>query len=485
MVKQAKMAGRADGTATEYSRSFVARVRRTIMDGRMLREGDRVLVAVSGGADSVALWCALVLLAEEMSLSLAIVHINYHLRGSASDADEQFCRELAVNSSARIYVRSRSKPKQCGKSFNLQHWARQERYNVFEDLADRHGFTRIAVGHQYDDQVETVAAGFFGGRDSFALAGFPRVRGRVIRPLYDCRRSEILGFLRAIRQPHREDASNRDPGYLRNRVRHKILPELRRKYNSSVDDTLFRWAALAAEQRAFFEQEATKQVRRLRCFRGHGWLGLDLRRLRRCCPPLDYYILLESARRLGIDNAVLSGATLGRFRQLLRAGRAGQHISWGAVTMELSQTAIMLYLRRPKAPRPAQIDLAQTALIRSWGMEVACRVETRKNNPDICLPRGAWRFLGDAARIVPPVVLRGPDVGEKITPMGMSGHKKIYDLLSEAGVPSILRARTPVLADRKGVFWVVGHRQDERVRVTSRTRRIISISLEDRSKAHE
>ncbi len=447
----------------------------------MLSTGDRVLVGISGGPDSVALLRVLQLLAGELSLSLALAHVNYHLRGRASAGDERFCRELAAQAGVPVYVRSRHKPRRAGKSPNTQDWARRERYAVYNSLADRHGFTRIAVGHTFDDQVETVAGGLFGGRDSFALTGIPRVRGRIVRPLFDCRRPEILAFLGQLGQPYREDTSNRDPGYLRNWVRHHILPQLRRDYHPRLDDVLFRWSGLMAQQRMFFEKEAARRLARLLICRGNGWLSLDLSRLRRAGTPLDYYLLLECARLLGIDNLALSAAMLNRFRQLAASGLSGRRLVWGKLTLEVSRTALSVYLHRPTAARQVEINLAGSTPAAPWGLQVTCRLRQRKTGAVPRLPRGALRFNGDAAQIRPPVVLREPRPGEKIKPMGMAGRKKIYDILSEAGVPGIVRERTPVFADRKGVFWVVGYRQEERVRVRDHTREILNITLADRS----
>jgi tRNA(Ile)-lysidine synthase len=420
-----------------------------------------------------------------MSLTLAMVHINYHLRGRASDADEQFCRELAAKSGARIYVRTRRRPPRRAKSFNLQDWARRVRYELFASLADKECFDRIAVGHHFDDQVETIAAGLFGGRDSFALTGIPRVRGRVMRPLFDCRRVEILDFLQRIGQPHREDASNRDTRYLRNLVRQKILPELRQEYNPHIDQTLFRWAGLVAEQSAFLAETAGRWVDRSIIGRGNQWLGLGLKRLRRCDFRLDYHILLEITRRLEIDKPVLGAATVRRFRHLVSSGQPGQRLSWGTGTIELSRTAVMFYLRDPGSPAPVEIDLDGATTADRWGMRIVCRLRARKANSAIRLPRGVWRFYGDAASISPPVVLRRPKTGEKIRPLGMAGRRKISDILSEAGIPRILRLRAPVFADRRGIFWVVGRRQDDRVKIHDGTREILKIEIEDTRRADE
>ena len=453
------------------------RVAETIERYQMLSGGERVLVAVSGGPDSVALWRALLFLTEQMSLTLAMVHVNYHLRGRESDADERFCRKLARDAGVQIYVRSRRRPCRAGKSFNLQDWARRVRYGIFESIARKENFDRIAVGHQYDDQVETIAAGLLGGRDSFAMAGIPRMRGRVMRPLFDCRRTEIQDFLERISQPCREDKSNRDLSYLRNRVRHEILPALRERYNPHIDAVLFRWAELVAEQTSFLQQTAVRWLKRSIVGWGSGWLSLDLKRLRRCDRRLDFYILHQTAVRLGLSKPVLGEKTVRRFGQLVKVGRAGQKLAWGKAIIEVSRAAMTFHAAKPVCPPPVEIKKKGTTRADGWDMRIICRRKARQKNADIRLPRGAWRLCSDAASIFPPLILRGPRPGERIRPLGMTGRRKVFDILSEAAVPSLLRPRTPVLEDRRGIFWVIGHHQDDRVKVTERTRELLLIEI--------
>ncbi len=372
---------------------FLTRVRETIKAAGMIAPGDRVLVAVSGGPDSVALWRVLEILGAELSCSLAMVHLNYHLRGAESDVDEQFCRELAAGSDTRVFVRSRRRPKSVG---NLQNWARRVRYEVFTDLAARYNFNRIALGHQYDDQVETIVAGFSGGRDSFLFGGIPRTRGNIVRPLFDCRRDEILSFLKVIGQPYRKDTSNRDKQYLRNRVRHDVLPHWRKLFGLTIDERLFRLGVQLARQTSYLDDQAESFIARSTAGWGRGWLLLDTRRLRHCDRRLDYYILRRVAFGLSADRAAPGAEIVDRFGELVHSGETGRKLTWGRMLIENSRAAVVFILRDIKPASPVEIGLTGTTGLPDWQILVQSSQKQRTGRERISLPWGAWRMVADA-----------------------------------------------------------------------------------------
>ena len=457
---------------------FLDRVAQTIAANHLLANGDRVLVAVSGGPDSVALWRVLGSLAECLRLTLGMVHVNYHLRGEESDEDERFCRQLAHASGAAISVRSCRPPQAEGRAYNLQAWARRARYEVFNMIAEAEDYRRIAVGHQYDDQVETVVAGLIGGRRSFALAGIPRVRGRIIRPLFDCRRAEILAFLRGIGQPYREDRSNRDHRFLRNRIRLDYLPRWRETVNPRIDELFFRWAGMAGEYNALAGEIADGWLKRWAVDSGDGWLSLDLRRLQTLDRRFDFFILRQAAAKMGMSLALPGEHTVRRFGELVAVGRPGTKLMWSKAQVEVSRQAVTLYAERPAPFDPVDVQLDGVTSAETWGIRLHCTSGACQGGEDIRLPRCARKFIGDSDAISPPIIMRGAGSGERIRPLGMVGRRRIADLLAQAGVPASLRCRVPVLEDRRGVFWVVGHHQDDRVKVTAGTRRLMSILVE-------
>jgi tRNA(Ile)-lysidine synthase len=221
---------------------------------KFLRPGDRVGVAVSGGADSVALLLLLLELREKLGIVLSVVNFNHNLRGKASDADEKFVAKLAAKHGLQFHSASADVAKKAKReSANLEDAARRARYEYFRSLLDSGACTHIAVAHTTDDQAETVLAHILRGTGLAGLGGIHPVAGPVFRPLLNIRRAELRAYLRRKKQSWREDATNRDTKRLRARIRKKLLPLLEKQFQPAIVEHLTTLANLAREDEAFFE----------------------------------------------------------------------------------------------------------------------------------------------------------------------------------------------------------------------------------------
>jgi len=217
-----------------------------------VRPGDRVGVAVSGGADSVALLLLLLELREKLGIVLSVAHFNHKLRGKASDADEKFVARLAAKHKLEFHSASSDIAKKAKKErANLEDAARRARYDYFRSLVDSSLCTRIAVAHTADDQAETVLAHILRGTGLAGLGGIHPVAGPVVRPLLTFRRSELRAFLRHKKQSWREDTTNRDTRRMRARIRKKLLPLLEKQFQPAIVEHLATLADLAREDEAF------------------------------------------------------------------------------------------------------------------------------------------------------------------------------------------------------------------------------------------
>src|SRR5687767_597607 len=223
----------------------------------MLAAGETVLVGVSGGADSVALLHTLVVLAPSLGVSVRVLHVDHGLRaGSARDAD--VVRRLG----ARLGVPVEVARVTVGDG-SVEAAARAARYAALEAAADRTGAARIAVGHTADDQAETVLMRVLEGSGVRGLAGMAAVRGRIIRPLLDARRADVVAALEGARLPWIEDASNRDARFFRNRIRHQILPAIAGACEGDVVEALTRVGDFARESLQTVERMAEAELERL------------------------------------------------------------------------------------------------------------------------------------------------------------------------------------------------------------------------------
>jgi tRNA(Ile)-lysidine synthase len=242
-------------------------VLRYIRERELLRAGDRVAVAVSGGADSVALLRVLLELQTELGLVLFVAHFNHLLRAAESDVDEQFVAELARQhdlpfSAGRADVREHAKV----RKLSLEHAARNLRYRWLHQFAIKEKLSAIATGHTLDDQAETVLMKLLRGAGTGGLAGIRPVmmleHCTVVRPLLATTRSEIEAFLATCSQPWREDHTNRDTRLTRNRIRHQLLPLLERDYNPNIRQVLSETAEIALAEDEFWREHIAALVSR-------------------------------------------------------------------------------------------------------------------------------------------------------------------------------------------------------------------------------
>src|SRR5215475_15159116 len=233
---------------------LAARLFGSIHEQASVRPGDRVGVAVSGGADSVALLLLLLELREKLGIVLSIVHFNHKLRGKASDADEKFVAKLAGEHRLEFHSASADVAKKAKKErANLEDAGRRARYDYFRSLVESGVCTRIAVAHTADDQAETVLGHILRGTGLAGLSGIHPVAGPIFRPLLTMRRSELRAYLRRKKQSWREDATNRDTKRMRARIRKKLLPLREKQFQPGIVERLATLADLAREDEAFLD----------------------------------------------------------------------------------------------------------------------------------------------------------------------------------------------------------------------------------------
>jgi tRNA(Ile)-lysidine synthase len=440
--------------------TFLARVEATVTARDMLKGGERVVAAVSGGPDSLAMLHALARLAPRLDLSLHVAHLDHRLRpGSAADAAAvaRAARRLGLPATVRAADGAGRPP---GRS--PEEAARERRYAFLEEVADRVGADRIATGHTMDDQAETVLMRVLAGTGTRGLGGIPPVRGRVIRPLIDVRREEVEAFLRALRVRPRRDPTNADPAFLRNAIRLELLPLLRERFNRRVVEALARLADVARDEDALLEELVADAVQLEP-------VGEELRLRVEDLLALPPALARRALRRL----APLDAAHTERVLALARAGATGQEASLPGglnARLEYGWLVVGRASPRPAPAAPVALLLPGVTDLPLWSMRIGAWVtETAPS----AWPDGRRACVLDGDRARPPLAVRPPRPGDRFRPLGMAGAKKLGDFFTDAKVPRDARARTPLVTSRGAIAWVIGHRPDDRFKVTRRTRRFL------------
>ena len=432
----------------------------------MLAGGETVLVAVSGGADSVALLHVLTSLAASWRLRLHVLHVDHQLRAdSAKDAD--FVQALGARLGIAVDVATVT----VDRRGSLEASARSARYAALEACATRIGAARVALGHTADDQAETVLMRLVQGAGVRGLAGIPPVRGRIIRPLIELARPALEAELRRAGLVWVEDPTNRDPKFLRNRIRHELLPLLSDSYNPDIAPALARLAALTREAVSALDESAAAELDRLAVW-GDRAVTVRLEPLRGLSRPIAAEVLRHAAARLGSRAPLRAWAHRGLTR-VLAVPPPRRAFKLGGVTVEVSGAIARLAL----APLPTLIERVVAVPGRTEMPEIGQALDVRLIAPDTYeIPRDASSVAFDADELAPTLIVRARRRGDRFVAFGGAA-RRLKTLLIEAKIPRWDRGRVPVVEAGGAIVWVGRVRRGAAARVTARTRRVLELTL--------
>jgi len=433
----------------------------------MLAGGETVVVAVSGGADSVALLHVLTRLADELRLRLHVLHVDHGLRPDSS-GDAEFVRGLGARLGVPVDV---ERVTVAGEA-SLEAAARAARYAALEAHADRLGAQRIAVAHTADDQAETVLMRMLGGAGVRGLAGIPAVRGRIIRPLLDVRRSDVVAALHAAGLPWRDDPSNRDPKFLRNRLRHDVLPVLGASYSPDVVTALNRVSELCRETVDAIERVARRELDRLASFEDAA-IVLPHAAVAELPRQLAAELLRQAADRLGAHAPLRAWAHRGLAR-VLASPPPRRPFRLGGVIVEVSSGRLRLGRETPR-PLPArELSVPGSVALPEIGRMLEARVTTAT---DYVVPRAPHRVAFDAALVPSRLTVRGRRRGDRFAAFG-GEERRLKTLLIDAKIPRWERGRVPIVDAADGrILWIAGVRRSREAPVLPTTRDIVELSL--------
>ena len=503
------MAGRRRRSVT--GRGGLALLERRILAELKKREmilpGDRVGVAVSGGADSVALLLLLLELREKLGVVLSVVHFNHKLRGRASDGDEKFVAKLAAKHglefhSTSVYVAKKAKEDRA----NLEDAARRARYDYFRSLAESGVCGRVAVAHTADDQAETVLAHLLRGTGLAGLGGIHPVAGPVIRPLLGIRRGELRSFLRTRKQNWREDVTNQDTKRMRARIRKKLLPLLQKQFQPAIVEHLASLAMLAREDEAFLDALAGARMKSLVQKKDEQWrividdliaVGTPVESNTESTEATD-----KAARTRALSTRMVRRIVAGvkahagqlgaghveAVLQMARSGHNGSSLTLpGGVTVRRDRDALVFHAiengsaRHPQSSQKKyeyKIDLEKGQAEVSVA-ELGCVFRLRVI--DWPPKRGETRrdeAVLDRDRLQFPLVLRHWRPGDRLRPQGYRGVHKLKRLLNEKRVSRWERDGWPVLASGGEIVWARGFPAATEFAANERTRAGIVIAEE-------
>ncbi len=465
----------------------VQQVARTIDRYAMMANGDSVLAAVSGGADSTALLHILHALAGDLGIRLAVAHLNHGLRGRAADRDARFVADMAAGLNLTFHGhRVRLDP----AAGSLEASGRQARYAFLYRLAEEHGYTKIALGHHMDDNAEAVLLHLLRGSGLRGLSGIPPVRDPgIVRPLMDLRRSDIIAFLHHHRIAYVEDASNADLRFDRNRVRHQVIPFLERQFNVDPAVMLNRTADLCRHEEIWLQGLLAPAVKALIVSVGPQRMTLLVHELEAEPLAVQRRLIREALRNWRSDITGIGVAHIDSVIGLLSPRFEGKRICLpNLIGVERSRKHLIFSIRRGRGfsprdptrdylvripspgPRPMEVQIPESGY--RFQFSICSYPLNSKGNT--AAADTAWF---DTNAIEFPLVIRNFRPGDRMSLAGMSGHRKLKKILGDCKIPMDRRSSRPLLISGNDIIWAAGIRRSALAIPSAATEQVLKVRM--------
>jgi tRNA(Ile)-lysidine synthase len=420
---------------------------------------ERILLAVSGGLDSVVMMT----LFKEAGFNFGVAHVNFQLRGEASEGDAQFVKQLAEEYQAPFFLKSvDAKVFSQTHQLSTQMAARELRYAWFEELLNTEGFSKLATAHHLNDSIETILLHLTKGTGLAGLVGIPLINAHIIRPLLFASRDEIENYAQKNQLTWREDASNQESTYQRNYLRHEVIPKLK-KINPSLEHTFLDTIERIRYSNAILqEQFELLKAKAFHYFPTHTEISIEV--LAQTAAPVLYleYLLKEF------------GFNYAQTKQIWEAHQSES----GKVFLSneyLLNKDRNLFLITKKSSNQAMKYLIEAKQSVYEIAEFSIRVSIIERDKGFSIPQNKDILALDFEKLSFPLELSLWQQGDYFYPLGMTGKKKVSDFLIDLKVPLILKEKVWKLTTKQNIVGLIGYRPDNRYKITSTTKRILLV----------
>jgi tRNA(Ile)-lysidine synthase len=469
----------------ENQPSLEQRVLGFIQEHQLISGSEKLVVAVSGGADSVCLLHILVRLQKELKVKLHIAHLNHQLRGAESEADASYVADLARQLAIPATMEKRDvKGYQARERLSLEEAAREVRYSFLAQVAGAIGAERVAVGHTRDDQIETILMHLIRGSGTRGLRGLqPATLWQsgvdsltIIRPLLEISHQETENYCHQHRLTPRLDASNLSLSPLRNRIRQQLLPLLE-SYNPSVAEALLRTGRIAGDDIDFLDEQVARlwdEVAR----QEKKSIILDKKGFDQLPPTLKRYLLralverlLGSAKDIEMRHVeeMMSLATKAAGKRLSLPGGLTFSVEYNRYLLTSDLTALSpLPLLKGEFP----LNIPGETRLPGWRVEATIIKQEEMSEKD------DFTAYLDLAKSGDRLMVRPRRRGDRFQPLGLAQPKKLGEFMIDAKIPNTWRGQIPIVCSEEQILWVVGWRLDERARVSRDTKQVLYLKFE-------
>jgi tRNA(Ile)-lysidine synthase len=470
------------------------KVEQAIQSHDMFQPNDAVLAGVSGGPDSMALLHMLIKLAPKWNLTIGVAHLDHGLRGVESKHDAQFVSALCEGLRLPFFMQAQDVAAfQKKNRVSMEMAGRHARYRFYEQTAKKEHFNKIALGHHADDNAELILMNLLRGSGPLGIAGIPPIRNhRYIRPLIYLRRDEILYFLKRNHIEFLSDPTNTDRRFLRNRIRHELLPDLAECYNPNIADALNRYARVAGAEEDWLNSQVQSvfvEIARI----SPGCVRIPIVRLADMHTALQRRMIRKAIENIKGDLKKITYEHIHMVYDLIHSGSDQDHADLpGRLAAERKQNELLIF-RQTTSRLPIKskkttsapgfqylikdpLSQPQLLLIQETGMQIMWSIAHR-DVLKIPTVSGHASACFDMDKITWPLMVRNVQPGDRFRPLGMKGSQKLKKFFINNKIPRNMRPQIPIVLNKGEIIWVAGYRMGEPAKITDSTQNILKLNF--------
>ncbi len=448
-----------------------------VIEHSLINQRDAILVAVSGGVDSVVLLDLFLQIRSGFNLVLSVVHINHGLRGKQADRDEAFVRDWTRKNGLPFYsLKKDIKAYSKKEKLSIEEGGRIVRFDFFNALRKRLYYDKIALAHHAHDQAETIIMNLARGSGIRGLGGMRPKRNEIIHPLLFADKEDIVSYAHHRHLSYVEDYTNRDKILLRNRIRWGILRSWKEDFGSHIIRSISRTGMVMREAQAFIDFESRKALKKGVIHQSQNEIVLDIVKFLSYFKIVQKTMLIHLLREIDYPNQHLRSLEIETILRLIEKGRNGSVYRLKNHIMIVKQNNRISFAKIGPALKEIRIQIGQEYGIPDMHMRFQAECLTKKIKKGM-FTNNRWIEYLDYDTLPLPLKIRSWIDGDWFIPLGMHGKKKLHDFFIDTKVPRYKRASIPLLVGGKDIIWIIGYRIDNRFKITDQTTQSLKVMI--------
>ena len=453
-------------------KSTEQKVVKFILNKKLIDAGDNILLALSGGSDSVFLLEFLYKYKRRFNIDIAAFHLNHMLRGKEANIDEQFCKKITAQKKVPFFSTSKNVKLFAKRNrISLEEAGRELRYSELLKIAKTNNYTKIATAHILDDNAETVLLNLIKGTGIKGLSGIPERREKIIRPILAISKKEILYYLQYKKINYRTDSSNVENNYQRNYLRNEIIPLIIDKLNPQFNSAVFRTSQIIRGYTSLINEQINNTVKKAVIFKQKKII-INLKQLKETDVRLYGDVLRSSVKKY--LNEDLESKNISELLKLIKA-QTGREIRFSnRIAAVKDRNLIIIYLKKREMKNVKQVEINIGEEKQFEGKSISISL-FKRHKLNFYIVNNKEYISKD--NIKSSFILRRWKQGDRFYPLGMKNSKKLSDFLTEQKVRASEKKEQLVLTNAGKIVWVVGIRIDERYKISAKTKKVLELCL--------